>query len=201
MDINALFTNPDWGSLADWFAASGTIAAVVIALNFGLADRQRLKIERKEAAEDRRIFRQERAEQAEADKRRIASKVTVLVEGFWLGDLEAENGRRRSIKWEVHNGGDEPISMVCVVQTLTPKAPGAAEAPYQIDHVWPAIKPGQTVNHTQAFYRDSSDFLPFREVWFTDSAGQRWRRNQFGTLDEIAKGDPRANGAIPVAVP
>ncbi|MFF2842498.1 hypothetical protein [Paenarthrobacter sp. NPDC057981] len=201
MDINALFTNPDWGSLADWFGAAGTIAAVAVALRFGLSDRKRLNTEREEAAEDRKIFRQERAEQAQASKRRFATKVTVIVEGISLDDPDAENGRRRAIKWEVHNGADEPISMVCVVQTLTPNAAAGGVAPYHIDRVWPAVKPGQTVHHQNAFYQDPSDFLPFREVWFTDSAGQRWRRNQFGVLEEINQGDPRADGAIPVSIP
>lgn len=199
MDINALATNPDWGSLADWFGAIGTIAAVIVALGFGLADRQRLKIERAEAAEDRKIFRQERAEQAEEYERRFAAKVTVHVERVSVPDPEAQDGQRRGIKWEVHNGGEVPISTVCIVQTLRPGAPGADQTRYQIDHIWRVLKPGQDVEKTVAFDRDSTDYEPFREVWFTDGAGKRWSRNHIGSLGAIGRDDPRRSGfAIPL---
>lgn len=42
MDIGALFSSPDWGTVPDWFAAVGTISAVCVALAFGFRDSKRL---------------------------------------------------------------------------------------------------------------------------------------------------------------
>ena len=191
MDINTFLALQNWGSVPDWFAAVGTITAVAVALRFGLRDHARLEQERKDAAADRELFRQEQAEQAKALKRRLAGKVTIVVDREW-GPHPATGGPRQHLTWKVHNGGEEPISMVSIVERLRPGAPGADKAPVHIAYTWRAIEAGGQRTHLTDSYRDPSEFETFREVQFTDGSGVRWQRKESGALREIGPDDPEA---------
>lgn len=123
MDIGALFTPPDWGTIPDWLAAFGTIGAVWWALHIGLRDGKRLDEERREAKQDREaaateraLFRAEREAGIEAEKRRLAAQVTVVAEPAYSADRVANGFEGRGISWRIHNGGNEPISMVIAAQ-------------------------------------------------------------------------------------
>ncbi|MET4620424.1 hypothetical protein ABIE18_001873 [Arthrobacter sp. 2762] len=196
MDIPAFVALQDWGSVPDWLAAVGTIGAVTIALRFGLRDGVRLAEERRESKADRELFRQQQSEEAEARKRRLAAKVTVIADRSPSGFHPEMGEARQYVAWTVHNGGDEPISMVSVVQRLRTGAPGADTAPTEISHTWSMIEPGASRSITTPIYDDPRNFEREREVQFTDGAGQRWQRKEFGALRSIAPNDPEAIGMV-----
>lgn len=185
--------------MPDWFAAAGTIGAVAYALHAGLRDHKRwareraeaadrLQREQEQAAEDRKLFRQEQAERAEAARRRLAAQVTVIAQKSYSSNASRNGFLGPAVRWEVHNGGDEPISMVAVVQRPIPSDSEAA-AP-EISKSWPVIEAGGSREALIQLHGDN--FHPNREVQFTDGTGARWQRKSFGELREIAGDDPEA---------
>lgn len=188
MDIGNLFTSPDWGTIPDWLAAIGTISAVVVALSLAHRDAERLAEERKEAkgdrleaAKERALFREQQAAEAEERKRRLAAKVTLVVKPF-------HDGAESFIRWTVHNGGDEPVSMVSVVRRPQPVNASLEKPGVEVSHTWPSIEArGERTKVTQVY-----DTLKMREgeVQFIDGAGQRWQRKEFGSLRMLSKEDP-----------
>lgn len=187
MDIGALFSSPDWGTVPDWLAAVGTISAVCVALAFGFRDSKRLHIERMEAAEDRKtalIERQEAAkdrerfrEQQEAEaaekKRRLASRVSLNKEVF-IDDIG-----ERKLLWKIHNGGDEPISWV--VARVQKSRPGDLKTrdTYKLRN-WSSIEAGGTRTHTSEVFE--SGIVGEGQLLFTDGSGLRWQRGEYGSL-------------------
>lgn len=187
----------NWGAVPDWFAAVGTIAAVGVALRFGLRDHTRLELERGEAKVDRQLFREERAADAEALKRRLAAKVTLLTESARTGAPDPSTGQYQQVMiWKIHNGSDELISGVSAVQRLRPGAPGFDRAQTEICKTWAAIEPGGHRELSMPLYREIQDYLPEREIQFSDGTGQRWQRKTFGALRSIAPDDPEALGVV-----
>lgn len=190
MGIGELFTAPDWGTVPDWLAAIGTISAVGVALGLAHRDAERLdeerreaKTERDEAAKERALFREQQAAEAEERKRRLAAKVTLVVKPF-------HEGAERFISWTVHNGGDEPISMVSVVRRPQPRNGSQEKPDVEVSHTWPSIEArGERTKVTQVY-----DALSMREgeVQFIDGAGQRWQRKEFGPLRTVNPDDPDA---------
>lgn len=168
MDLN-------WGTVPDWLAAVSTFAAVAVALRFGMRDGKRLREERAAAEEDRAAFRREQAEQAAAAKRRLAAQVTVTTERYIddTGELK--------LCWTVHNGAEEPISSVAIVQRYQ-----AGSEPLVVQ-TWPVIEArGNREERPREFWRNAV----LRQVQFTDGAGQRWQRTEQGTLRPIVSDDP-----------
>jgi hypothetical protein len=196
VNISAFRALHDWGSVPDWLAAVGTIGAVTVALRFGLRDGSRLADERKEAMADRELFRQQQLSEAETRKRSLAAKVTVIADRSPSGFHPSMGEPRQFVDWTVHNGGDEPISMVSVVQRLRPGAPGADTAPTEISQTWPMIEPGASRVVRTPIYHDPQDFERQREVQFTDGTGQRWQRKEFGALRPIGPGDAETLGMV-----
>lgn len=196
MSIGELLTSPDWGTVPDWLGAFGTVSAVAWALHLGRRDGKRLdeerveaKNDRESAAADRALFRRQQEAEAEAQKRRLAAKVTLVVEPI---RAEAE----RYIKWTVHNGGDEPISMATVVRRVVPEGDNWVTPPVQLCHTWPSIEPGGSRTKTVGLF----DALEMREgeLQFTDGTGQRWQRMEFGRLRSLDSGDPEAVTMAPI---
>lgn len=190
MSIGDLFTAPDWGTLPDWLAAIGTISAVGVALGLAHRDAKRLdeerreaKAERDEAAEERALFREQQAAEAEERKRRLAAKVTLLVE-----PLRDETGGRL-IRWTVHNGGDEPISMATVVRRPIP-ADSKQFEPAQLCHTWSSIEAGGRRATITEIYDDLN--MHQGELHFTDGAGHEWQRKELGSLRRINRRDAEA---------
>jgi hypothetical protein len=192
MSLGELFTAPDWGTVPDWLAAIGTVSAVMLALNLARRDGDRLETERKEAMTDRELFRQQQVAEAEARKRSLAAKVSLVANRTTLSLQPAAGVPRQLVDWSVHNNGDEPISMVSIVQRLRPEAAGADKAATEICHTWPMIEPGGNREWRTDVYRDPQDFEYQREVQFTDGTGQRWQRKEFGELRTIEPGDDEA---------
>lgn len=186
MDIPAFMALQDWGSVPDWLAAVGTIAAVGYALRVGFRDHKRLENERREAAEDRKLFRQEQAQQAVAARRRLAAQVTVVAGRVHSLDRDRNGFEGPGVKWEVHNGGDEPISLVALVQRPIPSE-SEAVAP-EISEWWPVIEAGGSREIVTRLYGDN--YHPNREVQFTDGTGARWQRKSLGGLRELLADDP-----------
>ncbi|MDQ0691467.1 hypothetical protein [Arthrobacter sp. W4I7] len=183
MEIQAWATQQDWGSWADWFAALGTIAAVGVALGFGLRDGKRLKVERLEASQDRARFREQQDAEAEAQKRRLAARVSVSSQRFI-----DETGDRKC-RWTVHNGGDESISRVAVVgRTIAVK--GKETPPPFIFGIWTTIEAhGKREEETVPF---GDGMVREAELQFTDGAGQFWQRKEYGTLKALDLDDPES---------
>lgn len=189
MSFGDLLAGQDWGTVPDWLAAAGTISAVVVALRLAHRDSERLETERAEAAADRELFRQQQAAEAEARKRSLAAKVSVVAERTSSGFHPSLREPRQYVDWTVYNNGEEPISVVTIVQRLRPEAPGADEAATEMCHTWPMIEPGGYREWRTDIYRDPQDYEYQREVQFTDGTGERWQRKEFGTLRTIQPGD------------
>lgn len=181
MDIQAWAGQQDWGSWADWFAALGTIAAVIVALGFGLRDGKRLKVERLEAAEDRARFREQQEAEAAAQKRRLAARVSITSHKF-----TDKTGNQRC-RWTVRNGGDEPITVVALV-ARSRRVDGKETRPPFYFQVWNSIEPhGEREKETAVF---AESMHHEGEVQFTDGAGQFWQRKEFGWLEALELGAP-----------
>ena len=144
-------------------------------------DGKRLEVERREASEDRAEFRRLQAEEAEQRKRRLASQVTLYSESGY--DSE---GKQVSRTYHIHNGGDEPISKVRILErpivddALSPRLIGMAR--------WPIIEAGGR--------REKELTFPYlvrpedRSLVFQDGLGQSWRKNELGALRRLEKSDP-----------
>lgn len=194
MSIEELFTAPDWGTVPDWLAAIGTISAVCLAVWLARRDGTRLeeerreaKADREEAAKERALFREQQAAEAEERKRRLAAKVTLVVKLF-------HEGPEKFFKWTVHNGGDEPISMVSVVRRALPRDGSDEKPEVQVCYTWPSIEAhGERTEVTQVY-----DTFNMREgeLQFTDGYRQRWQRKEFGSLRKIDSDDPDALGMV-----
>jgi hypothetical protein len=176
MDIQAWAAQQDWGSWADWFAALGTVAAVIVALGFGLRDGKRLKVERLEAAEDRARFRERQHAEAEAQQRRLAARVSIIKEKF------TDSRGNRKCRWTVRNGGEEPITVIGLV-ARSRLVDGRETTPPFIFQTGGSIEPhGQREKETAVF---GADMEHEGEVQFTDGAGQFWQRKEFGRLQKL----------------
>ncbi|MEV8040051.1 hypothetical protein [Arthrobacter sp. NPDC080082] len=188
MDISAFVALQNWGSVPDWFGAVGTVGAVAYALYSGLRGDKRLAQERQEAAVDRGLFRQEQAERTAAAKRRLAAQVTLLAQKVDSSNPSRNGFAGPAVRWVVHNGGNEPISMVAVAQRPIPSESESAAA--EIAHSWAVIEAGGSREVLTQLRGDN--FHPNREVQFTDGTGARWQRRAFGELRELAHEDPEA---------
>lgn len=192
MSLGELFTAPDWGTVPDWLAALGTFSAVLLALHLARRDGLTLEAERKEAMADRELFRQQQRAEAETRKRSLAAKVALVATRTPVYSNPGKGEPWQVIDWIVHNGGDEPISMVSVVGRLRPEAPGGDKAPTEICHTWSMIEPGASREKRTYVYRYPQDYQHEREVQFTDGTGQRWQRKEFGALRSIEPDDDEA---------
>jgi hypothetical protein len=189
MGIGALFTSPDWGTLPDWLAAVGTIWAMLVALRLARRDGKRLESERTEAAADRALFRKQQAAEAEALRRRLAAKVTLVVETYRDGGVKHHG-------WKVHNGGDEPISMVSVVRRAIAADDSTPNPTPFIAKTWPSIEAGGSRSEVAPIYDEH--YMAQGELQFTDGTGQRWQRMEFGALRTIDPDDAHALRFVPI---
>jgi hypothetical protein len=194
----------DWGSVPDWLAAVGTISAVGWALHLGLRDGKRLDIElegaakdraaaaaeREAAAEERELYRKDRAEEKEAEKRRLAAQVTLIAEKSYSHNEKQNGFLGRAVNWSVHNGGNEPISMVTLVQREIDPESGAETGNADMPKQWNVIEAGGTRRVLTEL--GERTFHPNREVQFNDGSGVRWQRKSLGALRLLEGDDPEA---------
>jgi hypothetical protein len=165
MLIHLLAAGPDWGSVPEWIAAGGTLAAFFVALRLLAKE----LVVRREAEEDRR-----------RDQARMVSA--------W--SFPELTGDAAPLKLDVYimvrNGSDEPVHDVRI--TLVPKdSPFAADpeqarekAPWKA-YDWDLLPPGGPIKVFIDFHSSAPVVLG---LTFTDSQGRRWRRVG-GTLTEV----------------
>lgn len=197
MNIGELLTSQNWGSVPDWLAAVGTIGAVGWALHLGLRDGKRLDLERHEAKQDREaaaderaLYRKDRAEEKDAEKRRLAAQVTLIAEKSHSYNKLQNDFEGPAVNWTVHNGGNEPISMVTLVQREIDPATGTETGNADMAKQWNVIEAGGTRRALTEL--SGRTFHPNREVQFTDGAGVRWQRKSLGVLRMLEADDPEA---------
>lgn len=195
----------DWGSVPDWLAAVGTISAVGWALHLGLRDGKRLDIElegaakdraaaaaeREAAAEERELDRKDRAEERAAEERRLAAQVTLIAVKSYSSNKLQNGFEGRAVNWKVHNGGNEPISMVTLIQREIDPAVGAETGIADIAEQWNVIEAGGTRQVLTEL--GERTFHPNREVQFNDGRGVRWQRKSLGGLRLLEADDPEMN--------
>jgi hypothetical protein len=186
MAMHLLAAGPDWGTVPDWLAAVGTLAAFAVALGLFRKEQQA----RRESEDDRR------REQAS----RVASWVGV-VEDLDSPPLPwaSEMGRRR-VAAVLHNGSEEPVYDCRVHIELDPAATGsfwkAVAGTFQpgerrLTLTDRTLPPGR-IQHPLSLGRAD---LPHASVWmtFTDAAGRRWKRHPDGRLVEPDRPPRRAH--------
>jgi hypothetical protein len=164
-----LAAGPDWGTVPDWLAAVGTLAAFAVAL----------RLLAKELAARRQYEEDRRRGQA----RLVAAWTSTPSMSRRLGDKPS------MFDVIVRNGSDEPIYAV----VLTMLAPTFYRKPPTGPHVgggvafeaaYGVLGPHDEERVTHVV--ESTSPGPVR-VTFTDSQGYRWRRHPMGEL-ELLKG-------------
>lgn len=160
----SLWQDVDLGSLPDWLAAVGTIAAAWVAVI--LAKREGQRAERAEAERD--ALRREQA-------REQAAKVVAWMEPP-LRNLTTVSTRG----WRVvaRNVSDEPVF---AVEAEVVHADGYEHV---ILEEWDVLPPRGDV---ERFFRQdvkARSERPYVVLTFTDAAGRRWRRGERGRLEE-----------------
>jgi hypothetical protein len=169
-----LAAGPDWGSVPDWLAAIGTLAAFAVAL----------RLLAKELAA--------RRDQEEDRRRAQARLVNAWPTMRWReSDGEAEG-------WSVvRNDSDEPIYQVKL--TVVPRDsrfasdPEAARGQAQtIEDDWMGVLPRQTREGWLPAEWKLSTWYVAMGLSFTDSQGRRWKRLPNGTLTEVTKRQRRS---------
>jgi hypothetical protein len=173
MTVHLFAAGPDWGSVPDWLAALGTVAAFAVALQL-LA--KELEV-RREAEEDRR------SEQA-----RLVSA--------WPQDPFWEQGQTW-LPVAIRNGSSEPVYQVRAVM-VPPESPYASDpevATADVNKVRvrrEIVAPGQlTIAH---FGIEALNVVPGPiSVSFIDAAGRRWKRYPDGRLVETDRPWRRSN--------
>jgi len=153
--VHLLAAGPDWGTVPDWLAAVGTLAAFAVAL----------RLLGKELAARREAEEDHRREQA----RRVS---------VWATEIEQVPPALGSLVFFVvrANRSDEPVYDVLI--EMASNDPGGAWAPWR-KHI-PVMPPGQEQTRLQVVpYRPGPVTLTF-----TDAVGRRWKRYPDGRLVE-----------------
>ena len=176
----------EWGNVAEWVGAIGTVGALVAAVLLLRKELTSLEVDRKAQAEEREA----RAEERELQRREHARTVAV-----WLDDREVAympDVTGFDTKVHVKNASSWPVDN-CVAYLIHPVG-GPLDDPDHPDHL-PALElvvgtlpPGETVTETvgqECIDRERVIFPGLvAEVAFTDSAGIHWRRRVDGSLEE-----------------
>jgi hypothetical protein len=168
--MHLLAADPDWGTVPDWLAAIGTVAA------FGVTYR----LLRKELAAHRLY---------EEDRRRAQGRlVNAWLELRWRSNSEAE-------PWfTVKNASDEPVYQVKI--TIVPAGSRFAADPEAARGQTDMIVGGEYRQLLpQESRQQSIDDVEWTfATWalvlglsFTDSRGLRWERSPDGSLTEVTK--------------
>jgi hypothetical protein len=154
-------------------------------------DRRAAAAERAEASAERELFRQHRESEIEAAKRRLAAQVTLIAEKSYSANKLQNGFEGPGVNWIVHNGGNEPISMVFLVQREIDPESGAETGRYQMAQQWNVIEAGGTRRALTEL--GGQAFNSNREVQFIDGAGVRWQRKSRGNLRPLEDDDPETN--------
>jgi hypothetical protein len=172
----SVLAGPDWGTVPDWLAAVGTLAAFAVA--FRLLAKELTA--RREYEEDRR--RQQAS--------RVASWVGVVEDpDLALSPWASETGTRR-VAAVLHNGSEEPVYDCRVHLEIDPAAEGSfskvvdgafqkGERRLTLDDR--TLPPGRIHVPLSLGRAD----IPHVSTWmtFTDASGRRWTRHPKGQLE------------------
>jgi len=162
-----LAASPDWGTVPDWLAAVGTLAAFAVAL----------RLLGKELAARR---------EQEEDRRRAQARLV----NAWLG-VKTRESDGEEYSAVVKNDSDEPIYQVfttagpAVGRFASDPEAGRGQAEV-VDHDWIMLLPGDA--------REGPLPGPLLSISlsFTDSQGRRWKRLPYSTLTEVTKRQRRS---------
>ena len=193
MDWQSFWAYQDWGSVPEWFGAVGTIAAVALALYSNKVSRKQLQkaqetaeLERAEAAEDRRRFREQREREELAERRRAASRVSLVATPEPWYDRIDQPSMTTTI--EVLNGGSEPIRLVTIAARKL-QDPPPPEPTTMIPGNWGTIEGHAKRSARHLHAKDSRWGF---EVQFTDQNDVRWVLDEYGKLVELNTDTARA---------
>jgi hypothetical protein len=154
-----------WGDAPTWFAAIGTIGAVVVALRVAFGESHR---------------------RARADERRQAELITAWVSSS--GGLNSGGIDKRGIFVRVANASSQAAYRLIVSSC---DATRQGERPQGVSPWdWRAfiseLPPGEISVFVE--WEPQMSSRPAAEIAFQDSAGRRWRRDYQGALEQL-KGD------------
>lgn len=160
----------DLGSLPDWLAAVGTVAAAWVAVVLAMREGDRAK--RAEAERDG--LRRER-------NREQAGKVVA-----WMVDAEIPPpggrgmvfGTRQGYRVIARNVSDEPVF---AVKAEIVHGDGFE---HTVLEEWDVLPPQGEVAQVITNQINAYNERPYVTLTFTDAAGRRWRRGQAGRLKE-----------------
>lgn len=185
-----------WGNVAEWVGAVGTVGALIAAVLLLRKELRSLEAARIVQADERRARAEERearTEERELRRREHARTVAVWLEdrSFFVAEGVPEGNETRI---HVKNASSWPVDN-CVAYLIHPIG-GPIDDPHHPDNL-PALElvigtlpPGETMTETvdQACIDRERVIFPglVAEVAFTDSAGIHWRRLVDGTLEEQA---------------
>jgi len=174
------WSDVEWGTVAEWVGALGTIGAFIAAVAVFRKELDSLHAERESRSEERELRRREHARTVAVW---VDDREAFIAEGV-APTYETTMHVKNASSWPVHN---------CVAYLIHPIA-GPADDPAHPDHlaaselVIGAVPPGETVSEVvdqDCIDRDRVIFPGLvAEVAFTDSAGLHWRRLVDGTLQE-----------------
>lgn len=215
----------NWGAVPEWFAAVGTILAVIVALLVSRRDGKRYEKEledskadrlaaaedRKEATADRRRQREERDELAYERKREHAQYVTLnvgmkraevrLPEEF--SDYEEFESQLVECRALVTNHGTAPI-----YEARAEFADLEGAEIFGASTWWaartkittPIVRPGATVTYeARVPFKHLTEFTGQAKLVFRDTRGQWWQTDQKGRLTSACpdEGDDARAGRVP----
>jgi hypothetical protein len=164
-----LAAGPDWGTVPDWLAAVGTLAAFAVALRLLAKE----LAARREQEEDRR------REQAS----RVACWLEIVEDPDWPPRHWAPDKPVRAVAAVLQNGSEEPVYDCRVHIELDPGASGklvSGDRQYSLEER--TLPPGRT-QRSVSFPREDLPPASTR-MSFRDAAGRRWTRYPDGRLVE-----------------
>ena len=209
----------DWGTVPEWFAAVGTIGAVLLALlvarrdgkrydrevEEARQDRQAAAADRERAAEDSARLRQEQEERSLQRKREFAQSVTLRIEWESLEELQRDPAEPPVQVFHcdisVENHGLTPVYDVILAyprdtrietgRQTSATIRASAKAPDHLFVTLPLLAPGANFEHSVIVEGDLAYDLLHSETTlvFKDVRGQYWKTDHRGRLEEVEGDD------------
>jgi arabinogalactan oligomer / maltooligosaccharide transport system substrate-binding protein len=182
--VPALATAIQWGDVPSWFSATVTLAALVFAVVAVVVARRTYRLE----SERDRVNAEARRRQDSFARRSQAALVSA-----WWARQESQEGRSRGHSWAVYlrNASDAPVykAHLTVMGMGEHARRKALEESVVPPTQAPTVHPIEIPTARGDRERDSSGH-PLSEyrvsLRFTDAAGVRWIRDEYGYLRELA---------------
>lgn len=161
-----------FGDLPTWISAVASLGALVFA---AIATVAAIRVYRIESARDRVA-----AEETRRRDEEVRRSQAVLVSGWWGGDPHSGKPRPGAF---IRNASDAPVYHVAisVLDPVTPESGATLAVPVIPPTAEPAFYPVAATPHAPKAADDEHRV----ELSFTDAAGLRWIRDQWGRLSEV----------------